>query len=90
MGGMVNYQRLEFLGDRVLGLMIADILFHRFPREGKEGELSRRLSELVRRETCAQVAENWDVGPHIRLRTRCGAHGQPAPTARSSPISANR
>lgn len=63
-GRIVNYQRLEFLGDRVLGLMIADILFHRYP-ESKEGELSRRLSELVRRETCAQVAENWDVGPHI-------------------------
>ncbi len=63
-GRIVNYQRLEFLGDRVLGLMIADMLFHRYP-ESKEGELSRRLSELVRRETCAQVAENWDVGPHI-------------------------
>lgn len=59
-----NYQRLEFLGDRVLGLMVADMLFHRFP-DSKEGELSRRLSELVRKETCAQVAEGWDVGPHI-------------------------
>ncbi len=63
-GRIVNYQRLEFLGDRVLGLMAADALFRRFP-DSKEGELSRRLSELVRRETCAQVAENWDVGPHI-------------------------
>lgn len=59
-----NYQRLEFLGDRVLGLMVADMLFHRFP-DSKEGELSRRLSELVRKETCAQVAEGWEVGPHI-------------------------
>ncbi len=63
-GRTLNYQRLEFLGDRVLGLMAADILFHRFP-QSKEGELSRRLSELVRRETCAQVAENWNVAPHI-------------------------
>lgn len=63
-GRALNYQRLEFLGDRVLGLMAADILFRQFP-ESKEGELSRRLSELVRRETCAQVAENWDVAPHI-------------------------
>ena len=59
-----NYQRLEFLGDRVLGLMVADMLFHRFP-DSKEGELSRRLSELVRKESCAQVAESWEVGPHI-------------------------
>lgn len=63
-GSAHNYQRLEFLGDRVLGLIAADILFHRFP-DSKEGELSRRLSELVRKETCAQVAENWGVGPHI-------------------------
>ncbi|MCG6121228.1 MAG: ribonuclease III [Microvirga sp.] len=63
-GQPYNYQRLEFLGDRVLGLVAADILFHRFP-DSKEGELSRRLSELVRRETCAQVADNWGVGPHI-------------------------
>ncbi len=63
-GRVVNYQRLEFLGDRVLGLLAAEGLFHRFP-ESKEGELSRRLSELVRKETCAQVAEGWDVGPFI-------------------------
>jgi ribonuclease III len=61
-----NYQRLEFLGDRVLGLAVADMLFTAFPA-ATEGELSRRLSELVRRETCAEIAIAWDVGPHLAL-----------------------
>jgi ribonuclease-3 len=61
-----NYQRLEFLGDRVLGLAIAEMLLASFPN-ASEGELSRRLSELVRRETCADVAIAWDVGPYLKL-----------------------
>lgn len=61
-----HYQRLEFLGDRVLGLAIADMLFAAFP-EASEGDLSRRLSELVRKETCAEVALAWDLGPHLVL-----------------------
>lgn len=61
-----NYQRLEFLGDRVLGLVIAETLCRTFP-EATEGELSRRLAELVRRESCAEVAMVWNVGPHLRL-----------------------
>ncbi|MER2265850.1 ribonuclease III [Methylobacterium oxalidis] len=61
-----SYQRLEFLGDRVLGLAIADLLYRAFP-EADEGELSRRLAGLVRRETCAAVATAWDVGPHLVL-----------------------
>jgi ribonuclease III len=61
-----SYQRLEFLGDRVLGLCIAEMLYRVFPQEA-EGDLSRRLSELVRRETCAEVAIAWDVGPHLKL-----------------------
>jgi ribonuclease-3 len=61
-----NYQRLEFLGDRVLGMSVADILYRAFP-DASEGELSRRLSELVRRETCAEVAAAWDVAPHVKL-----------------------
>jgi ribonuclease-3 len=61
-----NYQRLEFLGDRVLGLAVAEMLYTAFP-EASEGELSHRLSDLVRRETCADVAEAWDVGPYLKL-----------------------
>jgi len=61
-----SYQRLEFLGDRVLGLAIADLLYRTFPG-APEGELSRRLAELVRRESCAEIAITWDVGPYLKL-----------------------
>ena len=61
-----SYQRLEFLGDRVLGLVISEKLIETFPT-APEGELSRRLAELVRRESCAEVAQAWDVGPHLRI-----------------------
>ena len=65
-GRSKNYQRLEFLGDRVLGLAIAEMLFATFPK-ASEGELSQRLSELVRRDTCADIALAWDVGPYLKL-----------------------
>jgi ribonuclease-3 len=61
-----SYQRLEFLGDRVLGVVIADRLYAAFPH-ASEGELSMRLAKLVRRETCAEIAAEWDVGPHVML-----------------------
>lgn len=61
-----HYQRFEFLGDRVLGLAVADMLFRAYPG-ATEGELSRRLAHLVRRETCAEVATAWDVPPHVIL-----------------------
>jgi ribonuclease III len=61
-----SYQRLEFLGDRVLGLAVADMLYEAFP-DALEGEMSRRLAGLVRRESCAEVAIEWDVAPFIRL-----------------------
>jgi ribonuclease III len=61
-----SYQRLEFLGDHVLGLVISDMLYKAFPR-ANEGELSRRLSDLVRKETCADVARTMDIGPALKL-----------------------
>ncbi len=61
-----TYQRLEFLGDRVLGLVVAEMLYAAFP-EAEEGELSRRLAALVRKESCAEVALEWGVQGHIRL-----------------------
>jgi ribonuclease III len=61
-----DYQRLEFLGDRVLGLIIADLLYRTFPEES-EGKLSRRLGTLVRRETCAEIAREWDLAAHLRV-----------------------
>jgi ribonuclease III len=56
-----TYQRLEFLGDRVLGLAVAQMLVEAFP-EADEGELSPRLAELVRKETCADVAATLGLG----------------------------
>ena len=61
-----SYQRLEFLGDHVLGLVISDLLFRSFPK-AEEGELSRRLADLVRKEACAEAALAMDLGPHIKL-----------------------
>lgn len=65
MGIGVNYERLEFLGDRVLGLAMADWLFETNP--AAEGKLSQRLNALVSRETCARVAVQIGLPEHIRL-----------------------
>jgi ribonuclease-3 len=61
-----DYERLEFLGDRVLGLAIAAWLYALFPEE-PEGKLSRRLNVLVARETCAEVARELGLGGQVRL-----------------------
>jgi ribonuclease III len=61
-----TYQRLEFLGDRVLGLVVADMVFEAFP-DADEGELSRRLTLMVRRETCAAVARDIGLGGFVQL-----------------------
>jgi ribonuclease-3 len=61
-----SYQRLEFLGDHVLGLVISDMLYRAYPK-ANEGELSRRLADLVRKETCAEVAKAMDLGPALKL-----------------------
>jgi len=61
-----SYQRLEFLGDRVLGLVIADALIERFP-DASEGELSRRLARLVSRETCTSVAEEMALAGYLKM-----------------------
>jgi ribonuclease-3 len=61
-----TYERLEFLGDRVLGLVVASWLYERFPSE-PEGKMSRRYNALVARETCAEVGYALDLPSHIRL-----------------------
>ena len=61
-----SYQRLEFLGDRVLGLVVADLLYRRLPK-ATEGDLSRALNALVRKETCASVARELNLGPDLNL-----------------------
>lgn len=65
--GGANYERLEFLGDRVLGLIVAEMLWRRFPRE-TEGPLTRRHAHLVRRDTLADVGRGLDLGGHILLQ----------------------
>jgi ribonuclease-3 len=64
--GGETYERLEFLGDRVLGLVVASWLYERFPNE-PEGKMSRRYNALVERETCAEVGHALQLPPYIRL-----------------------
>lgn len=64
--GSDHYERLEFLGDRVLGLAIADWLYALFPEE-PEGKLSRRLNALVSRETCAEIGRELGIGSRMVL-----------------------
>ena len=61
-----NYERLEFLGDRVLGLIIADFLFKNFEKES-EGDLSQRFSVLVSGETILKVSKNIELENIIKL-----------------------
>ena len=57
---------MEFLGDHVLGLVVSDMLYHAFPN-ADEGELSKRLAELVRKESCADVAKSLGLLDDIKL-----------------------
>ncbi|MBZ3691146.1 ribonuclease III [Phyllobacterium calauticae] len=67
-----DYERLEFLGDRVLGLVIAEMLFRAYPT-ASEGELSLRLNSLVNADTCAAVAD--EIGLHEFIRTGSDVKG---------------
>ena len=72
----LNNERLEFLGDAVLGAVIAGALYERCPDAG-EGLLSRLRSRLVRGETLAEIARELDLGAHVRLgggESRTGGH----------------
>lgn len=75
-----GYERLEFLGDRVLGLVVAELLWRRFPDEA-EGDLTRRLVHLVRRETLIEVAKNLKLGTFLAAsagETASGVHHNPS------------
>jgi ribonuclease III len=74
-----GYERLEFLGDRVLGLIVAELLFRRFPKEA-EGALTRRHTALVRAEALTEVAKAAGLGDHIVL-----SRGEDAAGARANP-----
>ncbi len=78
--GGLDYQRLEFLGDRVLGLIISSALYKE-DAAADEGALAVRFNTLVRRETVAKAALLVDLGPHIRLgksEDRQGGREKPA------------
>ena len=75
-----SYQRLEFLGDRVLGLVVAELLMARFPDE-PEGDLARRLAALVRKESLTLVAEEIELSRFLVLakgEIESGEHRNPS------------
>ncbi len=65
-GEQRNYERLEFLGDRVLGLIMADILYKTFPDES-EGGLAKRHSALVQGKTLADIATEYQLGEYVLM-----------------------
>lgn len=74
--GSRNNERLEFLGDAVLGCVIAEELFRRY-QPAREGELSRLRSTLVRRESLTDIAHSLDIGQYLTLgagERRSGGH----------------
>jgi len=72
--GSIDNERLEFLGDRVLGLVIAHLLLERFPN-AQEGQLGPRLTALVRREALADAAQSIDLGAFLVLAPADAAAG---------------
>jgi ribonuclease-3 len=75
-GKCSDNERLEFIGDRVLGLAVAELLNEQFPT-ASEGELARRYNRLVRGETCAKVARLLGLGVHLILsESEAGSGGR--------------
>lgn len=64
--GAANNERLEFLGDSLLNMFVAEALFHRFP-SAREGELSRLRAQLVKGETLAEIAREFNLGDYLVL-----------------------
>ncbi|MEJ2214750.1 MAG: ribonuclease III [Gammaproteobacteria bacterium] len=74
--GMKNNERSEFLGDSILGFVIADHLFQQFP-SADEGQLSRLRASLVKKETLAQIGKSLTIGNYLKLgqgELRSGGH----------------
>lgn len=65
-GGEGDYERLEFLGDRVLGLIIAEYLYKEFPGEA-EGDLAKRLAALVQGSLLAEIATEMELGKYMKF-----------------------
>jgi ribonuclease-3 len=79
-----SYQRLEFLGDRVLGLVMVDLLMRQFPYE-PEGALAKRLGRLVDRESLASIARSISLADWVRV----GEIGQAASITASDSVMAD-
>ncbi|MCS6809722.1 MAG: ribonuclease III [Tepidimonas sp.] len=78
--GAEHYERLEFLGDAVLGLVVATLLVQRLP-QGREGELSRARSAWVRQDALHRIALQLQLGALLRLgegERRSGGHERPS------------
>jgi len=87
-GKCSDNERLEFIGDRVLGLAVAELLNDHFPT-ATEGELARRYNRLVRGETCAKVARALGLGPHLILSdSEAGSGGRTKNTILADAIEA--
>lgn len=79
-GGVVDNESLEFLGDAVLGLVVADLLFRAFPTSS-EGQKSKIKSNLVSTTALAEMAEGLGLGEHMILgrgEDKTGGRGKPA------------
>ena len=73
-GAKANNERMEFLGDRVLGLVVTDLLYRAYP-DAPQGELAVRFSQLVSGDTCAAVAQEIGLDAMIRADAGLRAHG---------------
>ncbi len=73
-GSNDNYERLEFLGDRVLGLVVSEALFEKFPHE-KEGDLAKRLASLVQGTWLARMAQKINLGEYMQFSEAERTHG---------------
>ncbi len=80
LGRSEGFDRLEFLGDRVVGLVLADLLLVRHPEDG-EGDIARRHARLVNRDSLARIARDIELGRFLRLSTgeiQAGGSDNPA------------
>lgn len=73
-GQGIEFERLEFLGDRVLGLVISEWLFMEFPFE-KEGDMAKRLAGLVRKETLVDIAKSFDLEHSMMMKREKSSSG---------------
>lgn len=81
-----SYERLEFLGDRVLGFVIAEMLFNHFPND-KEGALAKRHSTLVKQGTLEKIAAQLNVQDHIQFG-KDGSDLKPSPSVKADVVEA--